>query len=102
MAHVNGSASRPVVAGSVALSHAHPHRCPQLEGDISDLTRGRFDKGLSVPQLCAALQKAALDPRVKGLCVEIGPLAVGWGKLQEIRRWGLAHQGATRNTFLCV
>ncbi|MEW5297773.1 MAG: hypothetical protein WDW36_000957 [Sanguina aurantia] len=59
----------------------------KLEGDISDLTRGRFDKGLSVPQLCAALQKAALDPRVKGLCVEIGPLAVGWGKLQEIRRY---------------
>ncbi|GAX84081.1 hypothetical protein CEUSTIGMA_g11505.t1 [Chlamydomonas eustigma] len=59
----------------------------KLEGDISDQGRGRFDPGLSVPQICQALQKAALDPRVKGLAVEIGPLQVGWAKVQEIRRY---------------
>ena len=38
-------------------------------------------------QICAALQKAALDPRIKGVAVEIGPVAAGWAKVQEIRRW---------------
>lgn len=38
-------------------------------------------------QVCEALQKAALDPRIKGLAIEIGPLAVGYAKLQELRRW---------------
>lgn len=59
----------------------------KLEGDISDQSRGRFDPGLSVPQICQSLQKAALDPRIKGLAIEIGPLAIGWAKVQEIRRY---------------
>ncbi|KAG1677042.1 hypothetical protein FOA52_001212 [Chlamydomonas sp. UWO 241] len=58
----------------------------KLEGDISDQMRGRFDSGLSVPQICAALQKAALDPRIKGVAIEVGPLGTGWAKLQELRR----------------
>jgi protease-4 len=28
-----------------------------------------------------------LDPRIKGLAIEIGPLAAGWAKVQEIRRY---------------
>jgi hypothetical protein len=39
-------------------------------------------------QLCDALKKAALDPRVSGLAIEIGPLSVGFAKLIEIRRCG--------------
>ena len=58
----------------------------QMEGDISDQARGRFDSGLSIPQICQSLQKAALDPRIKGIAIEIGPLAIGWAKAQEIRR----------------
>ena len=58
----------------------------KLDGEISDQSRGRFDKGLSLPAICSALQKAALDPRIKGIAVEIGPLACGWAKAQEIRR----------------
>eukprot|EP00195_Chlamydomonas_chlamydogama_P015757 CAMPEP_0202909918 /NCGR_PEP_ID=MMETSP1392-20130828/50619_1 /ASSEMBLY_ACC=CAM_ASM_000868 /TAXON_ID=225041 /ORGANISM="Chlamydomonas chlamydogama, Strain SAG 11-48b" /LENGTH=725 /DNA_ID=CAMNT_0049599831 /DNA_START=187 /DNA_END=2361 /DNA_ORIENTATION=- len=59
----------------------------KLEGEVSDQGRGRFDSGLSVPQICQALQKAALDPRIKGVAIEVGPLAAGWGKVQEIRRY---------------
>lgn len=33
------------------------------------------------------MQKAALDPRIKGIAIEVGPLGVGWAKLQEIRRY---------------
>ena len=28
-----------------------------------------------------------MDPRIKGLAIEIGPLAAGWAKVQEIRRY---------------
>eukprot|EP00798_Chlamydomonas_sp_ICE-L_P004081 gene4081-14179_t len=59
----------------------------KLEGDISDQSRSTFDSGLSVPQICSAMRKAAVDPRIKGICIEIGPLGVGWAKLQEIRRY---------------
>lgn len=58
----------------------------KLEGDIADQSRGRFDNGLSVPAICSALRKAAVDPRIKGVAIEIGPLAAGWAKVQEIRR----------------
>jgi hypothetical protein len=32
-----------------------------------------------VPQICDALEKAALDPRIVGVVVEINPLAVSGG-----------------------
>lgn len=40
-----------------------------------------------MPQICQALQKAALDPRIVGICIEIAPLQIGWAKVQEIRRY---------------
>eukprot|EP00882_Tetradesmus_deserticola_P001055 GHRQ01001141.1.p1 GENE.GHRQ01001141.1~~GHRQ01001141.1.p1 ORF type:complete len:653 (+),score=373.33 GHRQ01001141.1:173-1960(+) len=40
-----------------------------------------------MPQLTDALEKAAVDPRVKGIAVEINPLAIGWAKVQELRRY---------------
>ncbi|KAG2448920.1 hypothetical protein HYH02_006268 [Chlamydomonas schloesseri] len=58
----------------------------KLEGDISDQERTFFDSGVSLPQLCQALRKAALDPRIQGVAIEIGPLGIGWGKVQEIKR----------------
>eukprot|EP00198_Chlamydomonas_reinhardtii_P001161 XP_001690496.1 signal peptide peptidase [Chlamydomonas reinhardtii] len=58
----------------------------KLEGDISDQERTFFDSGTSLPALCQALRKAALDPRIQGVAIEIAPLAIGWGKVQEIKR----------------
>ena len=40
----------------------------------------------SMPALCEALRKAAYDPRVSGLLLNIDTLDVGWAKAQEIRR----------------
>jgi hypothetical protein len=48
----------------------------QLEGEIGDALKGRFDRGLSLPALVDCLEKAAYDPRISGVCFEIGPLAV--------------------------
>lgn len=48
----------------------------KLEGEISDQLQGRFSPGFSMPQIIDALEKAAVDPRIKGIAVEINPLAV--------------------------
>lgn len=41
-----------------------------------------------------------MDPRIKGVAVEIGPVAAGWAKVQEIRRWVLEVQaGRGRRRF---
>jgi protease-4 len=63
----------------------------KLEGDIPDALQGAPTPWPSagppsVPQVCEALEKAAYDPRVAGLAVEIGPLAIGWARLREIAR----------------
>ncbi|KAL6747559.1 peptidase family S49-domain-containing protein [Haematococcus lacustris] len=59
----------------------------KIEGDIPDQSKSWVEQGSSVPQLCEGLRKAALDPRVSGLAIEVGPLGVGYAKLQEIRRY---------------
>eukprot|EP00878_Enallax_costatus_P010639 GHUV01011114.1.p1 GENE.GHUV01011114.1~~GHUV01011114.1.p1 ORF type:complete len:395 (+),score=92.88 GHUV01011114.1:241-1425(+) len=59
----------------------------KLEGEISDQLQGRFSPGFSMPQICDSLEKAAVDPRIKGIVVEINPLAIGWSKVQELRRY---------------
>eukprot|EP01025_Chloroclados_australasicus_P018312 TRINITY_DN19527_c1_g3_i1.p1 TRINITY_DN19527_c1_g3~~TRINITY_DN19527_c1_g3_i1.p1 ORF type:complete len:724 (-),score=114.15 TRINITY_DN19527_c1_g3_i1:175-2346(-) len=59
----------------------------KLQGEIPDKTVGRFAGSVSVPQICNALEKAAYDPRIVGVCVKVGALSIGWGKLQEIRRY---------------
>lgn len=48
----------------------------KLEGEISDQLQGRFSPGFSMPQILDSLEKAAVDPRIKGIAVEINPLAV--------------------------
>lgn len=48
----------------------------KLEGEISDKLQGRFSPGFSMPQILDSLEKAAVDPRIKGIAVEISPLSV--------------------------
>lgn len=53
---------------------------------ISDQLKTRFSSGLSLPQICENFIKAAYDPRVSGIYLEIEPLSCGWAKIDEIRR----------------
>jgi protease IV len=46
----------------------------------------RFSSGLSLPQICENLIKAAYDPRISGVYLHIETLNCGWGKIEEIRR----------------
>ncbi len=39
---------------------------------MPDSLQSRFSAGTNVPQLCSALEKGALDPRVVGICFEVG------------------------------
>ncbi|KAL3529369.1 hypothetical protein ACH5RR_008691 [Cinchona calisaya] len=55
-------------------------------GQITDQLKSRFSSGLSLPQICENLIKAAYDPRVSGVYLHIEPLNCGWGKAEEIRR----------------
>lgn len=54
----------------------------QLNGDIPEQKGGRFAPPLSVPQLKEALEKAAYDPRIRGIHLKIGSVSAGWAKLQ--------------------
>ncbi|KAF8407914.1 hypothetical protein HHK36_007052 [Tetracentron sinense] len=58
----------------------------KLGGQISDQLKSRFSIGLSLPQICENLIKAAHDPRISGIYLQIEPLKCGWGKVDEIRR----------------
>lgn len=56
----------------------------QLEGDISDQERTFFDSGTSLPALCQALRKAALDPRIQvGVCGGWRVDGRGWRREME-------------------
>ena len=58
-----------------------------LGGAIAEAKQGGFGGGLSVADLTEAFQKAALDPRIVGIYINISPLDVGWAKLTEIVRY---------------
>ncbi|KAJ7559074.1 hypothetical protein O6H91_04G068800 [Diphasiastrum complanatum] len=58
----------------------------KLSGQITEELQGRFAQGLSLPQICQNFIKAAHDPRVAGVYIEIEPLDCGWGKIDEICR----------------
>jgi hypothetical protein len=53
---------------------------------ISDQLKSRFSSGLSLPQICENIIKAAYDPRISGIYLHIETLNCGWGKVEEIRR----------------
>lgn len=58
----------------------------KLRGQITDQVKSRFSSGLSLPQICQNIIKAAHDPRVAGIYLHIEPLSCGWGKVEELRR----------------
>lgn len=58
----------------------------ELGGSLPEKVQGRFSPGTSLPVVCACLRKAALDPRINGIYIKISPLALGWGKMLEVRR----------------
>ncbi|CAH1428253.1 unnamed protein product [Lactuca virosa] len=58
----------------------------KLRGKITDQVKGRFSSGLSLPQICENLIKAAYDPRISGVYLHIETLKCGWAKVEEIRR----------------
>ncbi|KAI3686584.1 hypothetical protein L1987_80264 [Smallanthus sonchifolius] len=58
----------------------------KLRGKISDQVKSRFSSGLSLPQLCENLIKAAYDPHISGVYLHIETLTCGWGIIEEIRR----------------
>lgn len=58
----------------------------KLSGKITEQFQGRFTSGLSLPQVCQNLVKAAYDPRISGVYLQIEPLDCGWGKIEEVRR----------------
>ncbi|XP_042476217.1 serine protease SPPA, chloroplastic [Macadamia integrifolia] len=58
----------------------------KLRGQISEQLKSRFSSGLSLPQICENLIKAAYDPRISGIYLHIEALNCGWGKIEEIRR----------------
>lgn len=53
---------------------------------ISDQLSARFSSELSLPKICENFIKAAHDPRISGIYLQIEPLNCGWGKIEEIRR----------------
>lgn len=55
-------------------------------GQITDQLKSRFSSGLSLPQICENFVKAAYDPRIAGVYLQIESLNCGWGKVEEIRR----------------
>ena len=55
----------------------------KLSGSIAEQPQGRFSSTTALPDICNALRKAALDPRIKGVCVKIDPLQCGWSKIQD-------------------
>ena len=58
-------------------------RC--VAGAIAEKKQPRFSTAISMPALCESLRKAAYDPRVAGLYLNIDLLDCGWAKVQEIR-----------------
>ncbi|XP_023767044.1 serine protease SPPA, chloroplastic [Lactuca sativa] len=58
----------------------------KLRGKITDQVKGRFSSGLSLPQICENLIKAAYDPRISGVYLHIETLKCGWAKIEETRR----------------
>ena len=46
-----------------------------------------FSPGLSIPELCDCLEKATYDPRISGLFLNISPVAAGWSRLSELKRY---------------
>lgn len=69
---------------------------------ISDQLKSRFSSGLSLPQICENFVKAAYDPRISGIYLQIEALNCGWGKVEEIRRHILNFKKSGNATLLNI
>ena len=49
--------------------------CMQLGGDIGEQKSGRFGSPLNLPTLADCLEKAAVDPRIKGVYFKVRALS---------------------------
>ncbi|KAJ8430954.1 hypothetical protein Cgig2_003538 [Carnegiea gigantea] len=58
----------------------------KLRGQIIDQLKTPFVPALSLPQICENFVKAAYDPRISGVYLQIEGLKCGWGKFEEMRR----------------
>eukprot|EP00249_Psilotum_nudum_P018445 c26807_g1_i2 orf=111-1544(+) len=58
----------------------------KLSSKITEQVQTRFSRGVSLSQICQNLIKAAYDPRISGVYLQVDPLDCGWGKIDEIRR----------------
>ncbi|MCX7605137.1 MAG: signal peptide peptidase SppA [Bryobacteraceae bacterium] len=58
---------------------------PELQPLMLPLPALESRAPLTMGEVWSALRRAARDPRVKGLLIKPGGLAVGWAKLEEIR-----------------
>jgi protease-4 len=61
-----------------------------LEGDLAEQPVPEVDALFATPRptlrgLVESLDRAAADPKMKGVVVRVGSLAGGWGKVQELR-----------------
>nr|GEX39003.1 serine protease SPPA, chloroplastic [Tanacetum cinerariifolium] len=74
----------------------------KLRGKITDQVKGRFSSGLSLPQICENLTKAAYDPRICGVYLHIETLKCGWAKVEEIRRHILDFRKSGRFIFVII
>jgi protease IV len=54
-------------------------------GAIAEKKQPRFSTTTSMPALCESLRKAAYDPRIAGLFLNIDILDAGWAKVQELQ-----------------
>ncbi|XP_024545350.1 serine protease SPPA, chloroplastic isoform X1 [Selaginella moellendorffii] len=58
----------------------------KISGEITEQLQDKFQPGISLPQICQNLIKAAHDPRIAAVIVQVEPLSCGWPKVDEICR----------------
>ena len=68
---------------STMPNSTHDRRCA---GEIAEKKQPRLSRKPSMPALCEALRKAAYDPRITGLVLNLDLLGIGWAKAQELRK----------------
>ena len=68
---------------TIVPNSTHDSRCA---GEIAEKKQPRLSRKPSMPALCEALRKAAYDPRISGLVLNLDLLGIGWAKAQELRK----------------
>jgi hypothetical protein len=66
--------------------NTNTHQPAAAAGDVAEKKQPRLSRVPSMPALCEALRKAAYDPRISGLVLNLDLVSIGWAKAQELRR----------------